>query len=120
MKAQKSCLWVTLMLSSIGMIQGARAYDQPTHALITYEAYQKSVLNPSDPNSIVKTLMFDRLDTTVPFLFGYADNQASNDDPLHHTRNGQEEERAIFRSLIDAGRISGVSSVSDLEYRIDG
>jgi hypothetical protein len=114
----KACLLAGLVNLSVSAV--ALAYDQPTHALITYQAYQKSVLNPSDPHSVVHTLMFDRADRVVPFLFDYADNQATNDDPDLYTREGQEEERSMLRQLIDAGRIPDATSVSVLEYRADG
>ena len=120
MKTRNSIFWLAVILVCPGAGRVAFAYDQPTHALVTDKAFQKSVLNPNDPNSIVKILMFDRLDPTTPFLLGYADNQAGNNDPSLYTRFGQEEERAVFRSLIDAGRIPNASSVSELEYRVDG
>lgn len=98
----------------------SHAYEITTHALIAYKAYQRSVLNPNDPNSVVSTLGFDRLDPTDPFTNTYFDNQPSSDDPAQFTLSQQRQELAVFRSLIDANRIAGVSAPENLRYRVDG
>lgn len=116
----KRSLHLALLVYLVGNGCNVGAYDTPTHALITYKAYQRSVLKPSDPNSIVHVLMFDRLDSGIPFAVNYLDNQATSDDPTLYTRQAQEQERAVFRSLIDAGRIPDAFSVNSLEYRVDG
>jgi hypothetical protein len=114
-----------LLGSGIGLtmamwsVSGA-AYDIATHALIGEKAYQRSVLNPTDANTVTSVLGFDRLDPLDPFTTSYFDNQATSDTPTQYTRFQQPQETSVFRALIDAGRISGVASVSDLQYRVDG
>lgn len=90
---KKLCGGVWLAMSALGGSAGA--YDISTHALIAEKAYQRSVLNPADPNSVVNVLGFDRLDPTTPFVDSYFDNQATSDIPTQFTRFQQPQETAI-------------------------
>ena len=42
-------------------MSNAGAYDEETHAAITQEAWRRSVLNPANPDSVIKALNLDRL-----------------------------------------------------------
>jgi len=101
-------------------VGSAKAYDITTHALIAYKAYQRSVLNPDDPQSIVGTLGFDRLDKTDPFTNTYFDNQALSDDPAQFTLSQQQQELEVFQALIAANQIPDAANVDDFRYRVDG
>lgn len=43
------------------------AFETHTHALITLEAFQRSVLNPENPDAVLKRLGLDRLHPSHPF-----------------------------------------------------
>ncbi len=104
----------------------ASGYEIGTHALITKNGYDRSVLSPTNPKSIISTLGFDRLDVTFPFsgpfqgqyLDDYLDN-ATPIDPLNpnhasltYARTPQQLERGIIEGLRNRGFVTGTSVAS--------
>lgn len=98
----------------------AGAYEITTHALITSKAFDASVLNPSDPKTIVPALGFDRLDMDYPFSYlgtssstPYRDEVAAANPADHvpvygadYDRSIQEQERKVFNTLTNRGYLS--------------
>lgn len=93
-------LFATLLSSQ------AVAYEIATHALTTHEAYQRSVLNPSHPETITKVIGFNRLDKTRPFGESYFDNPGNVTTTTEYRRGLSPVERRILEQLIEAERIS--------------
>lgn len=111
------------------------AYEISTHALITGQAAQRSVLNPQAANTIIPVLGFDRLDAIEPFrapyyamflgFHRYYDDPPTPIDllpPYQFTqaRKLQERERSIFQMLADRGYLVGVTSAAQVSTRVDG
>lgn len=61
--------WTVFACAALALscVSTARAYDAETHALITYRAYQASVLAQTGASSTVTRLGLDRFDIPTPF-----------------------------------------------------
>lgn len=109
----------------------AAGYEITTHALITEHAYRVSVLNPENPNSIIPSLNFERLDAYYPFSFDggaasipYRDEVAqanpSGTLPALNTpypRAPQLREREVLEVLVSKGYLPGESGEA-IEQRV--
>ena len=60
-----------LVIASVFFYSPIWAFEIGTHALISKVAYDRSVLSPSHPTSIIPVLGFDRLDAKAPFTAPY-------------------------------------------------
>ncbi|MBS0569414.1 MAG: hypothetical protein JSS28_02310 [Proteobacteria bacterium] len=60
--------WLVAQVIGLSALSsGVMAYDAETHGFITYQAFQESVLNPSNSGSVLSQLGLNRLDTPLPF-----------------------------------------------------
>lgn len=138
MNARTAIFALTLTIAS----SDCHAYDVITHGMIGEAAYQRSVLNSNNSNSIVPVVGFDRLDATNPFISqdlaqalsltaafpdGYFDdaataNATSTTPPfvVNHIRYRQQQEADVFSALMKRGYIPNASTQLDVESRIDG
>jgi hypothetical protein len=69
----------TLQLAAVATLMSATTasgYEINAHALITEHAFRISVLNPENPNTVVSSIGFDRLDKDHPFAFIHQDFNA--------------------------------------------
>jgi len=117
-------------------IQPASAYEITTHALITQKAYERSALNPSNPNSVVTAIGFDRLGQNTAFdleqkinagLFSTPVDRAYYDDAVRPAtinqsvvRLPQQQEKTSMQWLLERGFTPGFSSVESFEGSIPG
>jgi hypothetical protein len=71
------------VIFSFACIINCKAFETETHALITRQAYENSLLATVGSNSVVNRLSLDRLDTATPFNIYWA-----SETPPHYSTGG--------------------------------
>ena len=66
MNFANKCTRICVGLAGLVFVFPASAYDAETHALITYQAYNRSLVSQTVTGSIVSRLGLDRLDIPKP------------------------------------------------------
>lgn len=115
------------------------AYELTTHAFITQNAYQRSVLSPLSANSVWPMLGFARLDGISPFQVelpldavvacppppefafrgqGYFDNLSGNSDPTSCPRPITTLDQLEIGALVQQGLVP--DSFPNAAHRVDG
>src|SRR5579862_6309762 len=77
-----------LVLTLAATSSACWGYETETHALMTNQAYTKSLLNPANAGSVIHNLGLDRLDTTTPFtIYWGAPTNAGPDEYFDNLAN---------------------------------
>jgi|GEM_PF-1026742 len=113
--------WFACGVLALAWMTPAGAYDAETHALITYKAYQSSVLLPTEASGTVARLGLDRLDPPSPFNtywqatagalgpVSYYDNTGAT----VHQRQPNEYERCQMEDLAKVAIIGSTTGYFD-------
>lgn len=115
------------------MSRSTHGYELATHALVTYEAYKNSTLNPETDGSIVPIIGIERLSIDQPFAFlgqpnstPYYDDVAvdaptENIPPLSFSfsvpRSVQGQERTVLDDLTKRNYLFGEMG-AEIEQRL--
>jgi hypothetical protein len=123
---------IKALCMSVALSQSIAAYEINTHAFLTQKAYERSVLSPNHPNSILPTLGLDRLPKTgtfdinsgLPVVGGarrYFDDIDTDETYLTAiTRPTAAQEETSIGLLYARGFIPGFSSLDEVQGSIPG
>ena len=120
---KRTALWTLLGLALALPCSGC---EITTHALITLNAFDASVLNPSGPKTIATALGFDRLGQDYPFsLTGDPSGSDYRDEAVranpadavpvytdNYLRRVQDQQRIVLQTLVSHDYLPGTSGAA--------